>query len=412
VSSIRDLARHLNISIGTVSRALNGRSDVSAETRRRVLEAARSLSYAPNQSGRSLRQGTTNMVAFILETSRKMPLADTIFTSVLDGLREYVTGRGLDLMVLMCGAEEDSYEHLRRVVERGLADGVIICETRRHDARIDYLLKRKTPFVAFGRSLTPGDYPWIDLDFEGVAERAVERLVGLGHRKIGLAVRNDEVNYNSLFAEAFRRAMQRRRLSAKPATLFAEDGNEEGGYRLGETVLGLRDRPSALVLVHNAMTVGLYRRLIEAGLAPGRDLAIVGFQEEPSGRFLSPQLTAFRSDLGGLGARLGEALIATLPAQRGQSPAEPIRQIWPMELVAGESDGAPPPSPLWGRALSLGERQASLEKEGEGAPLAKSRSAAGAHAPAVTPSPGLPRLAPLAKANRPPPPGGRGRSRG
>src|SRR6184192_3578787 len=63
LSSIRDLARHLNISIGTVSRALNGRADVNAETRRRVLEAARILNYAPNQSGRSLRQGTTNMVA-------------------------------------------------------------------------------------------------------------------------------------------------------------------------------------------------------------------------------------------------------------------------------------------------------------------------------------------------------------
>ena len=91
MSSIRDLARHLNISIGTVSRALNGRADVNAETRRRVLEAARSLNYAPNQSGRSLRQGTTNMVAFILETSRKMPLADTIFMSVLDGMSQTAT---------------------------------------------------------------------------------------------------------------------------------------------------------------------------------------------------------------------------------------------------------------------------------------------------------------------------------
>src|SRR5262249_34119085 len=150
------------------------------------------------------------MVAFILETSRKLPLADTIFMSVLDGIREFLAGRGLDLMVLMCGADEDSYEHLRRVVERGLADGVIICETRRFDSRIEYLLERKTPFVAFGRSLTPGDYSWIDLDFEDVAERAVERLFAFGHRKIGLAVRNNEVNYNSLFAQAFRLAMSRR----------------------------------------------------------------------------------------------------------------------------------------------------------------------------------------------------------
>src|ERR1700751_5317863 len=66
-SSIHDLARHLNISIGTVSRALNGRADVNADTRLRVLEAAAKLKYAPNQSGRSLRKGTTHAIAFLLQ---------------------------------------------------------------------------------------------------------------------------------------------------------------------------------------------------------------------------------------------------------------------------------------------------------------------------------------------------------
>jgi DNA-binding LacI/PurR family transcriptional regulator len=339
LSSIRELARHLNISIGTVSRALNGRSDVSAETRRRVLEAAGILNYSPNQSGRSLRQGTTNMIAFLMETAKGMPLADTIFMTVLDGLRASLADRSLDLMVLMCGPDEEgSHAYLRRVVERRLADGVIICETRRFDSRIDYLLEKKTPFVAFGRSRTAGSYSWIDLDFEGVAERAIERLAGLGHRKIALAVRNSEVNYNSLFAEAYRRAMQRRGLTVDPSMIFEEEGNQEGGYRLGEALLAMPVRPTALLLVHNSMTVGLYRRLTEAGLAPGKDLAIIGFQDEPSGRFLSPRLTAFRSDLGALGVRLGEAMLAAMPGNAD----EPLREVWPMELVAGESDGRAP----------------------------------------------------------------------
>src|SRR4029077_17083380 len=64
---IRELARRLNVSIGTVSRALNGRADVSAETRRRVRETATKLNYAPNQSGRSLRKGTTHAIAFLLQ---------------------------------------------------------------------------------------------------------------------------------------------------------------------------------------------------------------------------------------------------------------------------------------------------------------------------------------------------------
>ena len=66
-SSIHDLARHLNISIGTVSRALNGRADVNAETRQRVLDARQKLNYAPNQSGRNLRRGATHSIAFMLQ---------------------------------------------------------------------------------------------------------------------------------------------------------------------------------------------------------------------------------------------------------------------------------------------------------------------------------------------------------
>ena len=69
--NIHDLARHLNISIGTVSRALNGRSNVSEKTRQRVLEAAKSLGYSPNQSGRSLRSGSTGMVGFMIIANRE-----------------------------------------------------------------------------------------------------------------------------------------------------------------------------------------------------------------------------------------------------------------------------------------------------------------------------------------------------
>jgi DNA-binding LacI/PurR family transcriptional regulator len=228
------------------------------------------------------------------------------------------------------------------VVDRHLADGIIISETRRFDSRIEYLIEKKTPFVAFGRSRTGGPYSWIDLDFEGVAEQAIERLAGLGHRRIALAVSNSEVNYNSLFADAYCAAMSRHGLPFDPAMIFEEDGNQEGGYRLGEMLLRMRDRPTALLLVHNAMTVGLYRRLTEVGLAPSKDLAIIGFQEEASGRFLSPRLTAFRSDLKALGVRLGEAMLAAMPERAGERPSAPLREVWPMELVAGESDGRGP----------------------------------------------------------------------
>lgn len=340
--SIRELARHLNVSIGTVSRALNGRHDVSDETRRRVLAAADELGYSPNQSGRSLRQGVTGMIALILPASGKMALADTIFMKVLEGLRAFLDGRNLDLMVLLSGPGENAYAYLRRVAARRLADGLIIAETQRIDPRIDYLLEKEIPFVAFGRSESGSGYPWIDLDFEHVAEEAVGRLASLGHERIAVATAASEINYSYVFANAFREALLRRGLPFDPQLVIRVDNSDDGGYEFGSRVLAMRRPPTAVVLVNEFMAIGLYRRMKEEGLIPGRDLAIVGFQEEPNSRLLTPRVTCFRTALPALGARLGEALLATIPAHApSESAGRIIQELWPMEFVPGESDGPP-----------------------------------------------------------------------
>lgn len=340
--SIRELARHLNVSIGTVSRALNGKRDVSEETRRRVLAAADKLGYSPNQSGRSLRQGVTGMIALILPASGKKALADTIFMEVLEGLRAFLDSRNLDLMVLLSGPDENAYAYLRRVAARRLADGLIIAETQRIDPRIDYLLEKEIPFVAFGRSQSGSGYPWIDLDFEHVAEAAVARLASLGHQRIAVATTANEVNYSHVFANAFREALLRRGLPFDPRLVIRVENSDDGGYEFGNRILALSRRPTAAMLVNEFMAIGLYRSLKEHGLAPGRDLAIIGFQQEPNSRLLTPRITCFRTALPALGARLGEALLATIPAHaRSESAGKIIQELWPMEFLPGESDGPP-----------------------------------------------------------------------
>jgi len=340
--SIRDLARHLNVSIGTVSRALNGRHDVSEETRRRVLAAADELGYSPNQSGRSLRQGLTGMIALILPTNRKMALADTIFMEVVEGLRAFLDDRKLDLMVLLSGPEENANAYLRRVAARGLADGLIIAETQRIDPRIDYLIEKRIPFVAFGRSESGSGYPWIDLDFEQVAADAVGRLAALGHERIAVATAASGINYSHVFADAFCEALHRRGLPVDPDLVLLVENSDDGGYQFGNRILAMRRPPTAVVLVNEFMAIGLYRSLREHGLTPGRDLAIIGFQEEPNSRLLTPKVTCFRTALPELGARLGEALLATIPAHAPAGDSATILQeLWPMEFVPGESDGPP-----------------------------------------------------------------------
>jgi DNA-binding LacI/PurR family transcriptional regulator len=338
--SIRELARHLNISIGTVSRALNGKADVNPQTRARVFEAAARLGYAPTQSGRSLRRGATGMIGMMIPTSRKTALGDTIFMAVVDGLRGFLSGHNLDLVLLLCGPEEDAYDYTRRVVERRIVDGLIIADTQRIDPRIDYLIERKVPFVTFGRSASGGTQPWVDMDFEGMATDAVRRLVRLGHRHIGMATPASEINYGAISVQAFNAAIAQTG-SGCHGHVYRVEPDEVGGYTLGEAVLGASPHPTALILVNADAAIGLYRRLSEAGVRPGVDLALIGFHHGAHSKFLAPALTSYQTELVGLGKRLGEALLARVPGFAGQFPSEAVQDVWPMQPTRGESDNGP-----------------------------------------------------------------------
>lgn len=339
---IRQLADHLGISIGTVSRALNDRPDVNPDTRKRVLAAAAELGYVPNQSGRSLRQGTTNTIGFIVESGTDGSGSnDNFFLEVFGAIQHVFARHNLDLVVLPCSTDEDPLHHLQRMVSRRIVDALIISATRRKDPRISFLAEAHIPFITLGRSSTPGPHPWLDLDFEGVANTAVDRLVAKGHRRIALGLPSNDINLGFLLLDGYRAGLERHELAFDPALVLRAASSEQGGYQLAHEVLSMENRPTAVLLVHELMAIGLYRRMSDAGLVPGKDLSVIGFRESPLSRFLIPALTCFRLSLRDLGQALGESLLATMPAYAEHYPQGIVRRIWPMELAPGDSDGPP-----------------------------------------------------------------------
>lgn len=342
MKGIRRLAQELNISIGTVSRALNGKPDVSEETRKRVMEGAAAMGYVPNQAGRSLRRGNTNAIGFIFESNTGATgYGDTFFLDVFAGVQVVLSRHHLDLVVLPCPYDEDPAEYVRRIMARRMVDGLIISATRRKDARIEMLNKSGIPFVTLGRSQTPGSYPWLDLDFEGVANQAVDRLVAAGHRRIAAAAPSNDINLGFVYLDGYRNALKRHGIPFDPELVLRVASSEEGGYQLGHELLNMDQRPTAVMLTYEMTAIGLYRRLNEAGVKPGRDISVVSFRESRLSRFMSPTLTSFRISLGTVGITLGEALLASMPDYAEHYPMGLVHRVLPMELVEGESDAIP-----------------------------------------------------------------------
>ena len=335
---IKVLAQHLNLSIGTVSRALNNRPDVSKATRERVSAAAHELGYVPNQSGRSLRRGQTGVIAFMMQTSHEITgHGDTFIMGVFNGIQSVLNRHHLDLVALLCPADEDADGYLKRMVSRSFADGIILSSTQRIDPRVDFLAERGVPFVTLGRSETDAGQPWLDTDFAGIATRSIERLVAKGHRRIAITIPDDQTNLGFVFGDAARKALADSSLPIDPALEFSFVPNEASGYAIAKRLLAMKDRPTAIVLLNPSLTTGLYRGLAEADIRPGRDIAVIG-RDSPQSGYLSPSLTYFKEDLDGLGMALGTALLASMPRYAKHYPNGFVRQVWPTELIEGESD--------------------------------------------------------------------------
>ena len=334
---IRDVARHLNMSISTVSRALNDRPDASDATRDKVRKAADELGYVANHSGRSLRSGVTGSVGFVMQTSHSVAgQGDTFFMGVFDGMQSVLSRHQLDLVALLCPSTDDPVEYVRRIVSRGFVDGLVISHTRKIDPRIPFLAERDVPFVALGRSDTDAGHAWIDIDFEAIAQRTIDRFVAQGHRRIAVALQRD-VNFSRIFLASARRALERHGLPLDPELVVHASASDSGGYALARKILAVPERPTAIAIASEAMITGIYRGLVEQGCVPGRDIAIIG-RDSSATQFLTPRLTSFHANLHDLGIALGEALLALMPTYRGAYPLGVVRRLFATRFVQGESD--------------------------------------------------------------------------
>ena len=250
MQGIARLARELGISTGTVSRALNGKPDVNATTRERVLEAARRIGYAPNQAARALAQGQTQSVGFMIDLDRDSATSsDNFFMGVFDGVQSVLTEHGLDLLLMPCPSGKDHYSYLERFATRGMFDAMILASVKRDDKRIGLLQSARMPFVLLGRCATQKDYAWIDLDFETAVTTSLERMIALGHRRIAVTIPKGGVNFGFIFLETYQKVLARHGIAFDPALVFHTVRTELSGYEVMDALLGLPEAPIRGVLI-------------------------------------------------------------------------------------------------------------------------------------------------------------------
>jgi len=332
--NIVELARHLGLAVSTVSKALNGREDVSEATKERVVAAANKLGFSPDPSGRRLRRGTSETIGFVLSPPQSH-FAQPFFLDLLTGIDQALEKTAFQLVIVTGRSVESELDSFRRIVERHRVDAVMFGRTRRDDPRIQFLQERAVPFVALGRSDTGNPFPYVDIDRAVAGRDGAAYFVGLGHRRIGLLSTPGYLMFSQHLKEGYLAALSAAQLAFDPRLIVDCDFSEAGGLAGARQLLAQADPPTAIMCGHDLIASGAMRAIAEMGKRPGADVAIIGCDNHPLGPYLSPALTTFTAPAQEAGRRMVELLLALLNGR----PVETLQEVWSPELILRASHG-------------------------------------------------------------------------
>ena len=340
MTTIQQLAEQSGVSVATVSRALNGSSEVSEATRERILELARRLDYTPSAAARTLVKRRSHLVGVVLETGPGHPdLLHPFFQEVLVGLKHGAGALGYD--VLLFASDEPgngfggTHSYLRRA-EHHRVDGAIVMGFDGRDPEIRKLASSRVPCIAVDADLGGPRTGFVMSETREGAALAVRHLRELGHERIATITGALATRPGADRLDGYREEIAALGVELRDEYVVEGDFYDESGYRGTRQLLELDEPPTAIFAASDLMAAGALRAASEAGIRVPGDLAVVGFDDIGLASLITPQLTTVRQDMEALGQAAAEAL-----GEMIEDPgAEPARTMVPTRLVVRASSGA------------------------------------------------------------------------
>lgn len=338
--TLKDIAKELDLSPATVSRALNGFPEVNARTRALVEQTADRLGYRPNQIAKKLVTGRSGLVGFVLKPSAT-GATDPSFYEIMFGLSDQLARRDMDL-VFHAPTDDDLVAPYERLIGKNILDGFILNAPVADDPRIAFLEARGIPFVVHGRTQNAA-YAYYDIDNRRALVDAVRFLADLGHRRIAFLNGPEDHTFARERARGFREAIRAEALALSDHGLVHGPATEGQGYTAALALLAGRHgpAPSAIVCASTLVAAGVYRAAADIGLTIPAQLSVIAHDDAvPQMRAVNftPALTVTRSPLRDACAPLAEAMKALLAGR----PPSALQTLCPAELITRGSTGPAP----------------------------------------------------------------------
>ena len=331
-TTLKDVAEHAGVSVKTVSNVVNNHPNISDRMRLRVQASLDTLGYRPNLAARQLKHGRGGFIALAVPQ-----LDSPYFAELASHLSAQATQRGYILLLDITGADRAQESLAMSGMTGKMVDGVILSPLSLTAAEIESR-DDTVPLVLLGERAVPQGVDHISVDSVAASHAVGNHLISLGRRRLAAIGRESVEGTSSVRLHGFSTAVEDAGLELPSRRVVrTRQFDREHGHAAMLRLLDLpqRERPDAVFAFNDLLAIGAMRACLETGVHIPDDVAIVGFDDVPEGRFHTPSLTTVAPDMPVLAEQALDRLILAI---EGRS-AGPQRSFVPWSLRIRESTG-------------------------------------------------------------------------
>lgn len=303
---IVDVAKMAEVSTATVSRVLSNNMNVSSKTRDKVLKAINQLEYKPNRLASNLRKMSSNTVMAVVPD-----ITNPFFSSILQGFKDVALEYGYHILLGDTGNSLEQERDYINLVKERVVDGLILATARLSKEEI-LAASQEIPVVLACEYIDGFDIPTVAIDNVSAAREAVEYLIRLGHRRIGMITGPLEVILSRDRVKGYYQALNLNEIPIEGVLIQEGDFSVTSGYETMLKLLALKDPPTAVFTTNDEMAVGVMKAIKQRGLQVPKDISVIGFDDIPLCRLVEPELTTVSQPRYDMGYQAMQMLLAII----------------------------------------------------------------------------------------------------
>ncbi|MEH6308951.1 LacI family DNA-binding transcriptional regulator [Olivibacter sp. CPCC 100613] len=309
--TLRDIAKALNLSTSTVSKALRDSYEIGEDTKKRVITYAEQVGYQPNTLAKSLKEGKSRTIGVVI-----CAIDNSFVSQMLNGIDRVCNERGYSIMIMQSKESHEQEIKCTEVLYGRSIDGLLIspaCET----PNVDHLIRFQQwglPIVLFDRYSDELDVPKVSINNLDAAYQATDHLIKNGYTRIAVLHSNTSLNINIQRLEGYKRALHNHQIEVReqyiqPCNLQSTSQLEESIYHAMEKLSALSLPPTAIITLSDQISTSSIPILQEMGYRIPQDIALVGFTNTNLASSLNPPLSTIYQPAIGIGETAANRLI-------------------------------------------------------------------------------------------------------